>query len=141
MSISEWTFWFLGGHSVDKCAIELHHAASSSQTHADETATDSNLVRNLPVRKWTRSGNFVSISEWTFWFLGGHSVDKCAIELHHAASSSHTHADETCRFQKRRASRKLSASLHETIFCKLPRRRRRGWWFLLLSLSNCCVLD
>ena len=28
---------FLGGHPVDKCTIELHHAASSSQTHADET--------------------------------------------------------------------------------------------------------
>ena len=43
MSISEWTFWFLGGHSVDKCTIELHHAASSSQTHADETLTGSYL--------------------------------------------------------------------------------------------------
>ena len=75
---------------MDKCAIELHHAASSSQTRADETLTNSKL---LPVRKWTRRGNFLSISEWTFWFLGGHSVDKGPIELHHAASSSQTHAD------------------------------------------------
>ena len=121
---------------MDKGTIELHHAASSSQTHADETEIYKYLLYTLvPGTKvdkewktlWDKrpslilavssgnrllsggyqrvpesvhftavsSGQKMSILEWTFCFLGGHSVDKGTIELHHAASSSQTHTDET----------------------------------------------
>ena len=67
---------FLGGHPVDKCTIELHHAASSSQTHDDETFLKKGYA-DLAAQCTPRcsrpkcpfvpneNGHFLSTPEWT----------------------------------------------------------------------------